>query len=316
MLTATLGCSVLQPRSAGPGKGEEAWREFSSGHFVLCTDAAGDDARESLAELETIYETLRSILFSDDAGAAPVHVVLFVHTADLQRFIPSGTIAAFVPPLPGDPESHATMLLETSLSDEARRVFLHETTHAFIRRSFSPVPIWLNEGLATYFETMRIESGRVVLGEPIEAFAMPANMVPSLFALLTADAATFYAGGNAHSVEGLHQQSSFYAASWNLVHMLMHGKEEYRNRFQDFLEALKRREPAERAWRRMFDEETSRKLARDYLEYLRSDLDAGFVPIDVHRVSKVNAMERIMAPEEVRTLLSSLSRRGGRRPAP
>jgi len=33
-------------------------------------------------------------------------------------------------------------------------------------------------------------------------------------------------------------------------------------------------------------------------------------------VSKVNAMERIMAPEEVRTLLSSLSRRGGRRPAP
>jgi hypothetical protein len=314
LLTAALACSALQSRSAGAGKGDAAWREFRSQHFVLRTDAGSHEARESLAEFETIYETLRAILFAGDPGAAtPMHVVLFEHGADLQRFIPPGTAAAFFPPRPDDPESQATMLLETAFSDEARRMFVHEMTHAFIGRSFGRIPLWLNEGLAKYFETMRIESGRVVVGDPIPEFAIAANRLPSLSALLTADATTFYAGSDAHSVEGMHQQISYYAASWYLVHMFMHGKADYRGRLHDFLDALKRREPAGQAWARAFDEATSRRLALDYLEYLRADsLDAGFVAVDVPTTDKIDWTERVMPADEVQRLWARLRRRAER----
>lgn len=131
LLTAALGCAALQSPSTGRGKSDDAWREFRSK-----------------------YETHCAILFAGDPGAAaPAHVVLFAHGADLPRFIPPGAVAAFFSELPDVPESKATMLLETSFNEEVRRLFIHEMTHAFIRRSFSRVPIWLDEGLAKYFET-------------------------------------------------------------------------------------------------------------------------------------------------------------------
>ena len=314
LVTTAFACSASQSRTAGGGQNNAAWREFRSLHFVLRTDATGEEARESLVDFETTYETLRAILFAGDPGSAsPVHVALFAHGADLRRFIPPGTIAAFVPALPDDPESEPTMLLETSFSDEARRIFLHEVTHAFIGRTFSHIPLWLNEGLAKYFETMRIEPGRVVVGNPIQEFSIAANQMPSLPALLAADAAKFYAGRVEHSVEGLYQQSSYYAAAWYLVHMFLHGKAEYRGRFHDFLDALKRREPAARAWARAFDEATLQRLAVDYLEYLRTDsLDAGFVTVDVPNIEKTNAMERVMPADEVRRWWDRLRRTAAR----
>jgi hypothetical protein len=313
ILFVAWGCSAPQSRSAA-GTSGAAWREIRSAHFVLSTDASSEETRDSLADFETTYETLRTILFAGDPGGArPVHVVLFAHSADLRRFLPAGTIAAFFPALPDDPESNPTMLLETSVSDEARRIFLHEMTHAFIERTFSRIPLWLNEGLAKYFETMRIEPDRVVVGNPILEFNIAANQMPSLPSLLTADTGKFYAGRDAHSVEGLYQQTSYYAAAWYLVHMFMHGKAEYRERFHDFLDALKRHEPAAAAWKRVFDEATLRRLAADYLEYLRTDsLDAGFVPLAVRTTDKIDATERTMPTEEVRLLWDRLRRAAAR----
>jgi hypothetical protein len=309
VLIAVTGCSAFQSGSGASKKGG-AWREIRTPHFVLRTDGDSDDARRALAEFETAYEVLHAILFAGDPGAAtPMRVVLFEHGADLHQFIPAGAVAAFYSPPPNDPDGEAVMLLETSVSDEARRMFVHEMTHAFIARCFSQVPIWLNEGLAEYFETIRIESGRAVVGDPVHGYEISANQMPSLGALLRADAATFYAGRQAHSVEGSYQQTSYYVGAWYLVHMFMHAKGEYRGRFHDFLDALKRREAAASAWARSFDEAVSRRLAADYLEYQRTDsLEAGFVAIDLESIDRRDWVERSMTAEEVQRLWGRLRR--------
>jgi hypothetical protein len=303
-----IACGATQSTSIGGGKGEGTWREFKSQHFALRSDADVDDARASLAECETSYEALRSILFSGDrAGTKPVEVFLFAHGNDLRQFIPAGTVAVFIP-------QSSTMLLETTFNDEARRVFLHEMTHVLVQRSFPRVPLWLNEGLAEYFETMRIESGRVVLGTPVTGFEMSANQMPTLAALLRADGAVFYAGRAEHSVEGMYQQTAYYVAAWYLVHMLMHDKGDYRPRFHDFLDALKQGVPASEAWARTFDEATSRRLAHDYQEYLRTDsLDAGFVSIDVKSSDQVTSVDRVIPQEELRAFWTRLHAVGARR---
>jgi hypothetical protein len=49
---------------------------------------------------------------------------------------------------------------------------------------FGRLPIWLNEGLAQYFESMRIEKGRIVLGEAASSYGFATNQMPALTALI------------------------------------------------------------------------------------------------------------------------------------
>jgi len=189
-LLPLLGCNALQPSSIGPERNDVVWREFRSEHFVVCSDADGKDVRESMADFETTYRALMALLFHEETKVPePMQVVLFAHLADLRKFVPLAAVAAFSPSQPGDPESAPTILVETSLSEDARPTFVHELTHAFVDRWFGRVPIWLNEGLAQYFESMRIEKGRIVLGEPAAStgFGLQATQMPGLTALITAD---------------------------------------------------------------------------------------------------------------------------------
>jgi len=39
----------------------------------------------------------------------------------------------------------------------------HESTHAFLMEKIRRIPAWLNEGLAEYFETMKINKGKIVI---------------------------------------------------------------------------------------------------------------------------------------------------------
>jgi len=309
-LIAILGCSALQPSSLGRERSDAVWREFSSEHFVVCTDADGKEVRESMADFETTYRALMAILFREEGnGPEPIHVVLFAHSADLHRFIPAGAGAAFSSTQTGDPESKPIMLVETSLTDEARRLFVHEMTHAFVERWFGRVPIWLHEGLAQYFESMRIERGRIVLGDPTSSYGLASNQMPSLTALITADQRIFYAGRDTHSVDGLYQQGSFYAAAWHLVRLFMQDTGDYHRRFYQFLGALTQGAPPQAAWARSFDGATYRRLARDYLEYLRSEtFDTGFVAVDVRPSTDVVRQERTMPAEETRLLWIRLGR--------
>jgi hypothetical protein len=310
---ATLGCNALKPSSIGPEGSDAVWREFRSDHFVVSTDADVKEVQESLVEFETTYRALMAVLFHEEGDARePMCVVLFAHSADLHRFIPTEASAAFSRAQPGDPGSRPTMLVETSLSDDGRRLFVHEMTHAFVERWLGLVPLWLDEGLAQYFETMRIERGRIVLGEPAGNYGLVATQLPGLTALITADRAAFYAGHEA-SVEGLYRQGSYYAASWFLVRMLMQDGGDYHRRFYRYLDALTQRVPPQAAWARSFDGATYRRLAHDYLEYFRSEFETGAVAVDVTAPTNVVWAQRILPAEETRSLWARLGR-AARRP--
>ena len=309
-LLSLIGCSALQPASLAPGRSDAVWREFRSEHFAVCTDADRNEVEESIAAFETAHSALVAVLFHDeDREPEPMNVVLFAHGADLHQFIPPSSVAAFSPGQPGEPGSEPTMLVETSLGDEGRRAFVHELTHAFMERWFGRVPVWLNEGLAQYFESMRIEKGRVVLGEPVSTAGFTPNQLPALTALISADPRIFYGGRDPHSVEGLYQQGGYYTAAWHLVRLLMQDTGDYHRRFYQYLEALTVRVPPQAAWARSFDGATYHRLARDYLEFLRSDsFDTGFVTVDVRPATEVARQGRVMPADETRRLWARLGR--------
>lgn len=309
LVLATLGCSVLRPSSIGPDRSDVVWREFRSEHFVVTSDADGSVVREAMADFEQTNRALLTVLFQEEGGAPePIRIVLFAHDADLHRFVPSEASAAFLHGQPGDPARPSMVLVETSLSEEGKQTFTHELTHAFVERWFGPVPLWLNEGLAQYFESMRVEKGRIVLAEPAASagFGFQATQMPGLTALITADRSVFYAGFSGHSVEGMYQRASFYVASWCLVRMLMLDQGDYHRRFFRYLDALTHRVPPQAAWARAFDAETYRRLQHDYAEYFRAELETAFVSVDISVPPDVVRRERVVPSDEMRSLWSRL----------
>ena len=74
--------------------------------------------------------------------------------------------AYFSTHLDADLEPHPIMVMHDELlgGEETRATFLHELAHRFIHQRFAHLPIWLDEGLAQLYSTLRIEGGRAVFG--------------------------------------------------------------------------------------------------------------------------------------------------------
>ncbi len=94
----------------------------------------------------------------------------------------------------------------------------HEATHYYLDHAFGPLPIWLNEGLATYMEAGTFDDAhrhhninRPRLQEFIGMLKW--NKVPPLLAILSLDPYSKTA-------------SEYYAAYWALLFALIHDEDE------------------------------------------------------------------------------------------
>src|SRR5690242_7995350 len=91
-----FACSASRREALPATTTGDIWTEYHAAHFVLDSDAPQDEARAWLADFETSYLVLSEFLVDrKDDPTPPTHVVLFSRGADLHRFIPPDTVAAF-----------------------------------------------------------------------------------------------------------------------------------------------------------------------------------------------------------------------------
>jgi len=112
----------------------------------------------------------------------------------------------------------------------------HEGTHYaidLVRPPKHSAPVWLNEGLATYFESGKVDGKRLVT-----------NLINQNRLLWTKD----FINKNTYIKlkdfinlpNSKYQEDICYSAGWSLVYFLVNGKEgKYRQRFQGYIEAWK-----------------------------------------------------------------------------
>jgi hypothetical protein len=95
----------------------------------------------------------------------------------------------------------------------------HELAHRFTHAHFLRIPVWLDEGLATYLGNSVVENGKLVLGKRYRNWlssvkpAVQSQKYLPLKELFNMQSRDFYSGPR----ETLH-----YAQSWGVVHFLMH----------------------------------------------------------------------------------------------
>jgi len=164
------------------------WREASSRHFVIYSEADEAELRQAAEQFERYDSMLRFVtgVADPDRGPASRVTIFFVRDVQELRRIygarQSGIWGFYLPyargiiitPRIGYRSQRGSSVMRTSTpaaiedSFNARGVMLHEYTHHFMFNNFNfGAPLWLSEGYPEFMSTARFEDdGSVTIGTP------------------------------------------------------------------------------------------------------------------------------------------------------
>ena len=207
------------------------------GRFHIHSDFALADNEPLLGELGNITQEV-SRLLAIPGDDQPVHVVLFSNSKEYGRYI-----KCYFPTVPERRalyiQHRGPGMLFAHWHENVRVDIRHEVVHALLNSQSNPLPLWLDEGLAEYFEV-------------VEADRMHANPhLPHVFA----NAQQGYVPvledlERLTTIEQLGTQQ--YRDSWAWVHFLLHRRAETRKLLVDQL-ALHRSNPNTKPLSRTID---------------------------------------------------------------
>jgi hypothetical protein len=145
------------------------------------------------------------------------------------------------------------------------RILSHELTHYYIDRTFSRLPLWLNEGLCEYISINPIRWGKLKGDYPSQVHLKRILQAAQAKALISIPRLV----GLQSYLEG-HERGLQYAQCWGLVYFFFHGMEgKYAPRFIDYIAALKAR--PETRFEDFFDLNEIETLWIRYFKGLRSE---------------------------------------------
>lgn len=203
MLHANLG--AMEPRS---------WLvELKVGRFEIHSDFDLKDQQILFPELTSLATDVAELLQVDDSQQ-PVHIVLFQSGSEYRRYMDN-----YFPNLPQRRamfiQDRGPGMLFAHLHPDMTTDIRHEITHALLNDGTDPLPLWLDEGLAEYFE---VAGPRRFVGNDYLTSVIARSqkgIVPALEHL--------------ESIDDLRQfGDEHYRDSWSWVHYFMHRSAETR----------------------------------------------------------------------------------------
>jgi len=256
-----------------------AWLQLTTPHFTVITDAGDKQAHRIAVQFERMQAVFSRLLPSarSDPGV-PVVVLALKNKRDFQAIEPADYLAKGQLDLSGlfiqsDERCYILVRLDAS-GDYPYATMYHEYTHYITRHAH--LPLWLNEGIAEFYQNTNIESHQVYFGQPSAAdihLLRSQNLLP-LATLFTVDRNSPY----------YHEEqkgSIFYSESWALTYLLF--LNDFRNHthlLSDYVKALSSGQNSLTAAVSAFGD--LRKLQRD-LEVQISHDDVSFLtaPVDI-----------------------------------
>jgi tetratricopeptide (TPR) repeat protein len=302
LAVASVACaSAWQPALTPPEKGGAAWIELSTPRFRLETDVDRRTADLALEALERSHAILAHVMQRPPSAVdTQVEVVLFARSRDGAEVLPKNAGAVFRQGLPADVEDQpVVVMVDSELAADTRLTIQHELAHRFLRERLQSIPVWLNEGLAQYYSSARVEGDRIVLGGPshmdfwdrryfgmaamdgFDQTEVPVYLAPTVQQLIDATRTDFYTTEREVTpTKEIEASTASYAASFRLVHLLMNGPNAAdRAAFVAFLGALSRGQRAHEAFAAQFGPAPTR-LEEAYRAYIH---ESALSPIAVRR---------------------------------
>ncbi|MBS1811015.1 MAG: tetratricopeptide repeat protein [Acidobacteria bacterium] len=261
-LTLVLFCCLL------PASAKDKWVKIKSKHFTLVGNASERDVRTVGTKLEQ-FRSVFSQLFPRVRvdSPVPITVIVFKSRNAYAPFMPgyngkTTEVAGYFQP--GEDVNYITLTSDFGQNNPFSTIF-HEFVHSLTNDSTANMPLWLNEGIAEFYEMFEVsdKDTKVTLGAPIshhvyrlrETKFMP---FPQFFAVHHKSA----------EYNERDKQSIFYAQAWAFVHYLMLGNNGQRQpQLGQFINLLGTGAPVEECFRKAFqtDFATMEKELKNYI---------------------------------------------------
>jgi tetratricopeptide (TPR) repeat protein len=278
------------------------WVEVRSPHFVVITDTNEKQARKIAGQFERMRSLFQTILPHTGGDASlPITVMALKDRRGFQALEPAAYLAKGQIDLAGlflrtQDRNYILLRLDTE-GDHPYTVVYHEYTH-FILRKADWLPLWLNEGLAEFYQNTDIDEKGVRLGQPSvdDILYLRQNRLIPLPVLLAVDYNSPY----------YHQEqkgSVFYSESWALTHYIkITDAQNKTNHLQDYVNLVAQHQNPVTAAREVFGDLNQLQKTLDeyiskssYQEFsMKSSFtadDASFqaVPISVSSANAIRA---------------------------
>lgn len=199
----------------------DQWVQVSSSHFTVITDDGERQGRHILDQFERmrwVFHTMFPSMNTDPSN--PLFVIAAKNRKIFETFEPAaylakGQIKLAGLFLPTEDKNYVLLRLDAEQEQHPFATVYHEYTHLQLAGAAEWLPLWLNEGLAQFFQNTDIRDKDAHLGEPDDGnlYLLRQNRLIPLPVLFKIDASSPYY----HEEE---KGNIFYAESWALTHML------------------------------------------------------------------------------------------------
>jgi Tfp pilus assembly protein PilF len=198
----------------------EHWVEVRTPHFVVLTDSNEKQGRHVATQFERMRALFHMLMpAAADSPGSPIVVLALKDRKAFQALEPEAYLQKGALELAGyfsrAPDKNYILLRLDAQGDHPYATVYHEYTHYMMRNASEWIPLWLNEGLAEFYQNTEISDKEVRLGQPNvgDILYLRQNALLPLTTLLKVDATSPY-------YHEEHKGSVFYAESWALTHYL------------------------------------------------------------------------------------------------
>jgi TonB family protein len=217
----------------------ENWLEVRSPHFLVLSDSSEKQARHVADQFERMRFVFHTVFphAHVDPGT-PIVVLAVKDKKDFQALEPEAYLAKGQIELAGlflrAPDKNYILLRLDAQGEHPYATVYHEYTHLLSSRAEEWMPLWLDEGLAEFYQNTEIRDKEVLLGEP-----SPENILLLRQQRLLPLATLFTVDQNSPYYHEQNKGSIFYAESWALTHyFMMKDNQEKTHRLTDYRELV------------------------------------------------------------------------------
>jgi Flp pilus assembly protein TadD len=217
----------------------ENWIEVRSPHFTVVINSNEKQGRRIAGQFERMRSVFHVVFpkLQIDPGT-PIIVLAIRDEKDFNELEPEAYLAKGSLKLGGlflraADKNYVLMRLDAE-GEHPYAVLYHEYTHLLMTKAAEWMPLWLNEGLAEFYQNSDIREKDVSLGEPSgeNLLLLRQNRLLPLATLFTVDPSSpYYHEENKGSI--------FYAESWALTHYIfMKDQDDKGSRLAQYAELL------------------------------------------------------------------------------
>ncbi len=218
LAAAGLALLALAATAARADVEEEAWAHFESDSFRLLSNAEVELSTQILLDLERFRRAFAQLAPGlDSSFPVPTQIVAF---GDAESYAPfksesDSANTRILGQFLGHRDGNFITLNADPRMSGGLGIVIHEYVHHVVNQNLPGVPRWLNEGLAEYYSTFRVEDGFAMVGGAVDRHLNWWRRNPDISVLEVLGEPR-----NA-PVHSLGDAGRYYAVSWGLTHYLL-----------------------------------------------------------------------------------------------